>query len=96
MTCMYCGDNTRNRNHVCDACQKEAERLAIRNQKEVFETCPECGNEIHTYVEEGAEKIDVCPFCGEKDVLLCSECMEEIGDCQPSASCAYCHGKCNI
>ena len=92
MICMYCGDKTRNENHVCDACQAEAERMARQFQKEVHEVCPNCGNEIHAFVLGGIESIDVCPFCGEKNVLLCSECMDEIGDCQPSASCAYCHG----
>lgn len=32
MTCMYCGENTKNRNHVCDECQKEAERLDALQQ----------------------------------------------------------------
>lgn len=62
---------------------------------EVIEVCPYCDKEIDIIVPEGTEAIEYCPFCGNKRILLCSECMEEIGDCQPSASCAYCHGKPN-
>lgn len=58
----------------------------------VTECCPNCGQEIDLMIREGEEKIPFCPYCGEKDVLLCSECMEELGDCEPSAHCAYCHG----
>lgn len=65
-------------------------------QIEVIECCPHCGKEIHMFVDEGTEQIEYCPYCGNKTIYLCSECMEEIGDCQPSASCAYCHGKCHI
>lgn len=62
---------------------------------EVIECCPNCGKEIDIIVPERIEALNFCPFCGHKKVLLCSECMEELGDCQPSASCAYCHGKPN-
>lgn len=27
MFCMYCGDQTQNINHVCDECEKEAQRI---------------------------------------------------------------------
>lgn len=64
-------------------------------QTEIIECCPDCGEEIHMYVRRGTEKINFCPYCGFQNVYLCSECMDEIGDCQPSASCAYCHGHCH-
>lgn len=62
---------------------------------EVIECCPHCGKEIDMIVPKGTEYINYCPYCGIKRIYLCSECMEEIGDCQPSASCAYCYGKPN-
>ena len=58
----------------------------------VIEVCPHCGAEIDIIVPEGAEKLNFCPNCGERDILLCSKCEDEIGDCCPPASCAYCHG----
>lgn len=76
MTCMYCGDKTRNENHVCDDCQAETERMAQLAEKEVCEVCPNCGNEIHAFVLEGVEMIDCCPHCGEKNIL-----REDKGPC---------------
>lgn len=58
----------------------------------ITEVCPNCGKEIAMRVPKGTEKINFCPHCGYKNVYLCSECMEEVGACRPSAHCAYCHG----
>lgn len=63
-----------------------------RKTLHVVEVCSNCDHEIEMDVVPGTEKINFCPYCGQKDVYLCSECMEELGDCMPGAHCAYCHG----
>lgn len=32
MKCMYCGNETKNKNHVCNACEDEAKRLDALQQ----------------------------------------------------------------
>lgn len=68
--------------------------LEVESKKplSIVECCPNCGVEIQMTVLPGTEKINFCPYCGQPNIYLCSECIEEIGDCRPSTSCAYCHG----
>lgn len=81
------------RKHVSEGFDYETVSIIMPvGYHEVIECCPECGKEIDMILPKGTERIPFCPHCGEKQILLCSECMAELGDCQPSASCAYCHG----
>lgn len=69
-----------------------AEWLEIRDNLlhtplEIVEVCPNCGREIHLHLNEPRQKIPFCPYCGQKDVWLCSECMDYHGDCDGRGFC---------
>lgn len=79
MKCMYCLSDTRNSNHVCDACQLDADRIetAIALKDRiciVTEWCSECENEVEmTWDTDVSGYAAFCPHCGKR-LMLCDEC----------------------
>ena len=69
------------------------ERECSNEPKEFVECCPNCSEEITITLPGNAKEIPFCPYCAQPHVLLCSECMERIGDCDRDNPKAYCHGK---
>lgn len=74
-----------------DAIQKQ--RAHSQDPTEFIECCPNCGGEIDITLPGDSKEIPFCPYCGQPHVLLCSECMEVIGDCHRNDPKAFCYGK---